>query len=191
MWYLLDDELRSRIEKRIVKYTKRGFSKDGCIIWLGYCKGGNKIPYLHLSKDNVHYEVNIPQYVLEKSLQRKLRFSYQANHTCDNVDGPCVNIEHIYEGTHSQNMLDMYARGRRNITGENHPCAILTNLQVREIDALLKSGVQQPVLAKRYGVDHNTISQIKLRTRRADAFITEDMEQIATYYHPVTIEPDI
>ena len=32
-------------------------------------------------------------------------------HKCDNRC--CINEDHLYEGTHSQNMKDMFARGRR------------------------------------------------------------------------------
>jgi hypothetical protein len=47
---------------------------------------------------------------LEEKLGRPLRPGMKALYTCDNP--PCVNPEHLYEGTHGQNMRDMIDRGR-------------------------------------------------------------------------------
>jgi hypothetical protein len=47
---------------------------------------------------------------LEGKLGRPLGPGMQANHHCDVRH--CVNPEHLYEGTHKQNMADMVARSR-------------------------------------------------------------------------------
>src|ERR1700681_2777482 len=52
-------------------------------------------------------------------------------HHCDNRG--CVNVDHLFLGTHSENMLDMYAKGRLNLAGENHNTAKLSNDDVRWI----------------------------------------------------------
>ena len=50
-------------------------------------------------------------------------------HSCDNP--PCVNVEHLFLGTHRDNMKDMNNKGRRaGPAGETHHDAKLTDEQV-------------------------------------------------------------
>lgn len=70
-------------------------------------------------------------------------------HRCDNK--LCVNPDHLYAGTHKQNMDDV-ARGGR------HPNRKLTEAQVAEIKS---SGEPQRVLAKRFGVNQKAIWQVR------------------------------
>ena len=58
-------------------------------------------------------------------------------HSCDNQ--LCVNPRHLWLGTHSDNMADMDAKGRRvfrDQTGEKNPTAKLTQKQVNQIRKL-------------------------------------------------------
>jgi len=71
----------------------------------------------------------------------------------------CVNPEHIYEGTHLQNMTDMKYAGRAGKPkGIHHGQAKLTETQVRQIRIMPGS---QRALAKIFGVSHQTIYFIK------------------------------
>jgi len=61
----------------------------------------------------------------------------KACHSCDNPK--CVNPNHIFPGTQSQNMQDCANKGRLHIPdqwGEKNPLARLTAEKVREIRAL-------------------------------------------------------
>jgi hypothetical protein len=55
-------------------------------------------------------------------------------HHCDNP--PCTNPEHLFLGTHGDNMADMYRKGRgrkRGLPGELSPAARLTAADVAEM----------------------------------------------------------
>ena len=108
------------------------------------------------------------------------RFSYQyfigqiienmcVCHHCDNP--ACVNSEHLFLGTRSDNMLDMANKGRhpnkRGIPlpidnrGSKHVFAKLNEKQVREIKYKLSIGIKGTVLAREYNVVDQTIYEIK------------------------------
>lgn len=84
-------------------------------------------------------------------------------HTCDNP--PCVNIDHLLIGTHSDNMQDALDRGRIRV-GEDTPTAKLTNEQADEIKRRRESGERGSDLAREFGVTPSTVCDIyKGRTR--------------------------
>jgi hypothetical protein len=83
-------------------------------------------------------------------------------HSCDNP--PCVRADHLFLGTHAENMRDMYRKGRGGRKGqkgaENH-FARLTEAQVAEIRALYATGsVSQAALGRHFGVCRATIGCI-------------------------------
>ena len=84
-------------------------------------------------------------------------------HRCDNPR--CVNPEHLFLGSHQDNMSDKMTKGRcwngGGKQGENHPCSTLTETQVREIRGRWAAGgIKQKQLAVDYGVNYRTINQV-------------------------------
>lgn len=82
-------------------------------------------------------------------------------HHCD--VRACVNPAHLFAGTTADNNRDMAAKGRaRNTTrrGEYNSLAKLTEQMVREIRVLLEERRSQTSIARIYGVNHKTISNI-------------------------------
>lgn len=79
-------------------------------------------------------------------------------HSCDNP--LCVNVEHLFLGTHTENMRDMEQKGRDNhATGEAHWGAKLTQAQVNEIRRRFKPR-GGAALAREFGVSKTTVSRI-------------------------------
>ncbi len=77
-------------------------------------------------------------------------------HSCDNTY--CVNPDHLFCGTHHDNMADMFAKGRQpNKKGESQCKAVLTNDNVLAIRASSESPKQ---LAATFGVARETIYQV-------------------------------
>lgn len=80
-------------------------------------------------------------------------------HRCDNP--PCVNPEHLWLGTHADNMRDAANKGRvpgRSMPGESHPNAKLTWAAVDDVRA---SNLSSKALAAKYGVTVGCIQEVR------------------------------
>lgn len=97
------------------------------------------------------------------------RFSYLIHigqipdgiYVCHKCDNPlCVNPNHLFLGTHQDNMKDMTQKNRayKGRGEEKHWLSKLTNNQANEIR---NSDLSQSKLAKIYGVSQTTIGRIK------------------------------
>lgn len=140
------------VEERFFRFFEKS---NGCWNWKGYkdacgygriaAKGGP------IRAHRVSYEIHhgpIPEgkYVL---------------HTCDNP--ACVNPDHLYAGTHLENMADKVNRGRAftgDHKGEKHPQAKLKEIDVPTIRTSPESN---QTLAKRYGISPSAIGLVKRR----------------------------
>lgn len=79
---------------------------------------------------------------------------------CHKCDVPiCVNPSHLFLGTHTDNMRDMIAKGRKRTTkGEANPGAKLTEQAVREIRGDSRSN---QAVARSYGVSKSLVSAVR------------------------------
>lgn len=74
---------------------------SGCLIWFGYSKNGRYGTYRGKMAHRLSY-----------MMANKVDLSPSQNvlHKCDN--GFCINPDHLFIGTHTDNMRDMVAKGR-------------------------------------------------------------------------------
>lgn len=83
-------------------------------------------------------------------------------HSCDNP--PCVNPNHLFLGTQTDNVYDMQRKGRHrggSMPGESHPQSKLTKKQVRAIREQYAQGeISQRALAEQYGMCQSAIGNI-------------------------------
>jgi hypothetical protein len=141
-------ENKVRLEQSTMPVTE-----SGCWIWLlrvdtpGYGRiaaNRSSVPAHRVSW--VTYRGTIPD-------------GMQVLHKCD--VRCCVNPDHLFLGTHSDNMRDMYAKGRHPRSGqrgEKHHRAKLTAQEVAEIRS---SSELQKILAQKYRVGQSQISSIR------------------------------
>ena len=78
---------------------------------------------------------------------------------CHNDGDPTHNhIDNLRWATYADNCADMVRHGTR-LHGERHQNAKLSRAKIEEMRALYKSGVKQPDLAKRFGVEVGTVNR--------------------------------
>jgi predicted XRE-type DNA-binding protein len=77
-------------------------------------------------------------------------------HACDNR--LCINPEHLFLGSHTDNMADMKSKGRQQI-GTKNCRAKLSEADILAIRA--SEGLSQPKLAKAYGISQSHVSDIR------------------------------
>ena len=82
-------------------------------------------------------------------------------HKCDNRQ--CVNPDHLFLGTQSDNMRDMVTKGRGHkpdISGTKNPMAKLDAEKVKQIRRMVASGSKQIDACRAFGVSPMTVSRI-------------------------------
>ncbi len=88
---------------------------------------------------------------------------------CHKCDTPaCVNPEHLFLGSHTENVRDAIAKGRRSAgpparRGSDTPNSKLTEAKVVSIREHLKTKTPQQDIAALYGVSPATVTFIKQR----------------------------
>lgn len=130
-----------------------------CWVWQGTTNHRGYGLYHHATDDGIRTGV-ASRLALELKLGRPIGPHMNACHHCDNP--PCVNLEHLFEGTTSENALDSYQKQRRpRMRGERNGHAKLRYSDLPAILAALAEGETQGSIAKRYGVNQSQISRIK------------------------------
>lgn len=159
--------------------------------WAKVSKDGQTMPHMESpcwmwlgAKSSAGYG----QMVLRGKVSYAHRISFEMSngllgdlHCCHHCDNPtCVNPDHLWAGTNTDNVRDCIAKGRnlsgdRNTSrthperlarGEAHGQSKLTECDVLAIRAAYSDGgISQQALADKYGVNRGTISPIlRLKT---------------------------
>ena len=80
-------------------------------------------------------------------------------HKCDNPS--CLNIEHLFIGTHDDNMADKREKGRcAKLKGSSNGASKLNEDQVIDIKRRLKDGQSKASIGRLYGVTDSNIRLI-------------------------------
>ena len=127
---------------------------NGCWHWIG-----NRSPqgYGQFHRDGDH------------KAMRAHRFSFahfkgeipKGLYVCHSCDVPCcVNPEHLYTATNSENIKDAFKRGRVSHVGEKHNRAKLTERDVLTMREKRKRGETCRKLAVHYNVHVQTVVKI-------------------------------
>lgn len=132
-------------------------TKTGCREWTG----SKNSRFGHGQWRNEDGEVELTHRAAWRMFVGPIPEGMHVLHKCDNP--PCVNIKHLFLGTHGDNMKDMWAKGRAHpgiLKGEKHGMSKLTAEIVREIRSSSETG---KALAERFGLTPTTICDVRKR----------------------------
>ena len=87
-------------------------------------------------------------------------------HRCDNRK--CVNLEHLFLGTHGDNMADMLAK-KRQAVGTRHGMSRLAYTTVQAIRRMFMLGATESELAAEFGVSAGYVSELVCCKKRISA----------------------
>lgn len=141
---------RQKTKERLLRGVKK--TPNGCWEWV---KGFDSNGYGNITVECKTQRVHIISYQLFVGL---IPSGMCVCHTCDNP--PCCNPDHLFLGTHRDNMNDMTKKGRR-ISGEKSTNSKLTQKQVNEIRKTYDPAQTTfRKMAENYNVTADTISRI-------------------------------
>lgn len=138
-------------------HKKYEIDESGCWLWTGGTRPNSRgIPYpRHWTDDQK--SIGAHRFSFELTLGAIPKGMY----VCHKCDTPlCVNPDHLFVGTHNDNMLDMVQKKRSFIgRGENKKGrSKLTNQQAEQIRKMQGS---QSEIALMFGVSQTTVGRIK------------------------------
>lgn len=141
---------KQMIADRLRKHSEP--AEGGCIVWTAYRKGG--YGWMTINKRQ-HFTHRVAYELAHGSIPAGLCVCHQ----CDNP--ACINPAHLFAGTHTENMADMRAKGRRRnrLVGEAQPNAKLTEAAVLAVREAV--GVSTSQLARDYGVSIQTMDAVR------------------------------
>lgn len=156
---LADPALVATIGARFWNLVNIPPDRTGCWLWTGTGRGQHDygsfkiFSYVTIAAHRVSYALATGENPGEALVL----------HRCDTPR--CVNPDHLFLGSHEDNMADMVAKGRANTEsrpGERNPRAKLTEAQALGIIAEIATGKNNKQIAAMFGVSHGTVSNIRL-----------------------------
>jgi hypothetical protein len=141
----------SPIERFESKFIPEPMS--GCWLWIGCHAGGGYGGFTVKGRCRKAHRMSWIFY------RGEIPTGLQVNHKCDNRF--CVNPDHLWLGTQTDNLRDMVRKGRDVTQRRGYPNS--ARLRPAHILAIRLSKEKSSVLAEQYGVTPDTIRDIRNR----------------------------
>lgn len=147
-----EDEVADRFWSKVKKFPEH--VTDCWLWWAAKSSEG-------YGRFRVNGKLESPHRMVYEWYHGEIPKGYDICHHCDNPS--CVNPDHLFAGTRSDNMLDASKKGLLNpAKGEGHPFSKLRKADVKRIKQLLKRGRSYRSIADLFDVSADTISDIAL-----------------------------
>ena len=133
---------------------------SGCWLWTGALSGGYGRIGVGSRTDGTR-KSDLATRVSWRLFRGEVPSHLDALHKCDNKC--CVNPDHLYIGTHSQNMRDAYQRGQKKPANGKRPHSV--HLSDDDVRFIRISSVKTKELVARFGASKSHL--IAIRAGRA------------------------
>ena len=152
-------------EEVVAKFWTKVDRKDECECWPWKGRLSDGYGVLDLSRKSKGTKRNERAHRISFAISQGIDLEDivgEVRHSCDNP--PCVNPNHLLEGTHADNMRDKVIRGRHvkiPSKGSQNGNAVLTENIVANVRQRILNGETNTSIAASVGVHHSTISLIR------------------------------
>ena len=144
------NSIKNIYSRFLAKIKVDKFNSECCWFWSGASKGNGYGSFVYNGKACQAHRVAYKLFVRED-----IPANHDVCHTCDNR--MCVNPDHLFTGTRSDNMKDMSLKGRGAGECRKH----LKEDQIQEIKQRLMSGHTPRLIARSMLVSYTTVISIK------------------------------
>lgn len=151
---------RKTLEDRIEQYAQYVLP-SGCLVWMG-CIDRYGYAIAHFVDGKVRKNFKVHRLAYER-VNGQIPDGMLVCHRCDIRS--CVNPDHLFVGTHADNVSDMWAKkrwkpGAQDNNGERNPNSKLSSSDVVNITELRSAGVKTKLLSELFGVNRSQIQRI-------------------------------
>ena len=129
---------------------------SGCWLWLGALSGGYGRIGIGSRTDGTR-KSELATRVAWELFKGPVAPHLGALHKCDNKS--CVNPDHLYIGTHSQNMQDAYDRGQKKPAVGKRPHRVL--LSNKDVRSIRNSTARAKDLVSQYGASKSYLIAVR------------------------------
>lgn len=145
---------KQSLEELFWKYAVKGVKPDDCWGWTGHTHDfGYGLIGKRVDGKKVKFYAHVVSYQMHVGEVPK---GVTLLHSCDNP--PCSNFTHLTPGTQTENMHDMWNKGRGCTA--NHFKPKLTEAEVDQINALISFGFTQGKIAAAFDISQAAVSLI-------------------------------
>lgn len=152
-------------------WTKVSKVANGCWEWKGSVDGGGYGQFSIYGRGNGNEKAHRFSFVMAGGT---LSEGDEVCHRCDNRR--CVRPEHLFKGSHLDNMIDAQHKGRMRTASKGKPGSSNHQAKLRESDIpeiiRFRKTMSQTEVAMQFGVDRSSISLIERRKRWKTACLT-------------------
>lgn len=144
------NDLRNRFDDKCIPITE-----TGCWIWTGH----TGIPPNDYGRIKVKGKNRIASRIAYMIFKKEIPHGMSVCHLCDTPS--CVNPDHLFLGTHADNMRDSVVKGRNPKAGSKNGQAKLSEQDVIKIRHIYNTQrISQRDLAKKFNVSGPTVNLI-------------------------------